>query len=89
MMHTKPDLRVRISNEVTRSGSVITDVIWLNHSNAFLTVIRTDCDFRSCHGDRIYFASPQTATVLRGAIRRRFDLMGKGGGAFFVPVSRK
>jgi hypothetical protein len=28
-MHAKPDLRVRISNEINRSGSVITAVIVL------------------------------------------------------------
>ena len=31
-MHAKPDLRVRISNEIIRSGSVIVTVITLGHS---------------------------------------------------------
>ena len=44
VMHTKPDLRVRISNEITRSGSVITDVIvlpiqWLSLSHAVFLAI--------------------------------------------------
>ena len=38
-MHAKPDLRVRISNWIIRSGSVITDVIWLNDMNRHILIV--------------------------------------------------
>ena len=42
-MHAKPDLRVRISNEITGSGSVITDVIRLN-MHPPLEIVFRDCN---------------------------------------------
>ena len=51
VMHAKPDLRVVLKWMIYRSGSVITDVIWLISSYAILDTICTYGDFRTGGGN--------------------------------------